>query len=178
MLKKLTPKRLTPVDFLQRLPLRNTRWLIRLTLALNAWCIAPMHADTVYRCGNAYSPSSQCAHAAAAEVKPFSVLPTAGQDKNNTAPIDLREAQALEKQRLQAEHQAAQSAPIWLSTPNTSPSFATSHEHLTQSGQRKGKHLRTFQTPYFTAVNPSANKARPKKKSTAKAVPAESASSQ
>ena len=192
MLKKLKPKRLTPADFLQRLPpcgrnmsdalTRNTRWLIRVALALtlNAWCITPMptHADTVYRCGEAYSPSNQCAHAAATEVKPSSVLPTSGQDKNNTAASSLREAQALEKQRLQAERQAAQSAPIRLSTPTAPPSIATSHEPIAQSGQLRGKHARKPQSPYFTAVDPSAKNAKPKKKSTAKAVPTDSASSQ
>jgi hypothetical protein len=190
MLEKLKPKRLTPADFLKRLHscrgnvgnarTHNTRWLIRLLLALtlNAWCITHTHADTVYRCGEAYSTSSQCPHEAAKEVKPSSVLPTSGQDKNNTAASDLREAQALEKQRLQAERQAAQSTPIRLNTPTAPLSIVTSHEPLTQSGQRKGKHARKPQSPYFTAVDPSTKNAKQKKKSTAKAVPAESASSQ
>jgi hypothetical protein len=159
---------------------RNTRWRIRLLLALtlNAWCITHTHADTVYRCGEAYSTSSHCAHDAATEVKPSSVLHTTGPIKSSTAPIDLREAQTLEKQRLQAERQAAQSAPIRLSTPNASPSIATSHEPLAQRGKHKGKHARKPQSPYFTAVDPSAKNAKPKKKSTAKAVPAESVSIQ
>jgi hypothetical protein len=189
MLRQLKPKRLTPADFLQRLPTcgrnigdaltRNKRWLIRLllTLTFNAWCITHTHADTVYRCGEAYSTSSQCAHDAATEVKPSSVLHTTAPVKSSTAPIDLREAQALEKQRLQAERQAAQSAPIRLSTPNASPSIVTSHEPLAQSGKHKGKHARKPQSPYFTAVDPSAKNAKPKKKSTANAVPADSASS-
>ena len=192
MLKKLKPKRLTPTDFLRGLPpcgrntgdafTRNTRWLIRVALALtlNAWCITPMptHADTVYRCGEAYSPSNQCAHDAVREVKPSSVLPTSGQDKNNTAANDLREAQVLEKQRLQTERQVVQSAPIRLSTPTAPPPIATSREPLTQSDQRRGKHARKPQSPYFTAVEPSAKNAKPKKKSTAKAVPTDSAFSQ
>jgi hypothetical protein len=190
MLKKLKPKRLTPADFSQGLPpcgrnmgdalTRNTRWLIRLVLALtlNAWCITHTHADTVYRCGEAYSTSSQCAHNAATEVKPSSVLHTTGPVISSTTLIDLREAQALEKQRLQAERQAAQSASIRLSTPNASPSIITSHEPLAQSGKHKGKHARKAQSPYFTAVDPSAKNAKLKKKSTAKAVPTDSASSQ
>jgi hypothetical protein len=190
MLEKLKPKRLTPADFLKRLHscrgnvgdarTHNTRWLIRLVLAimLNAWCITHTHADTVYRCGEAYSTSNHCAHDAATEVKPSSVLHTTGSIKSSTAPIDLREAQALEKQRLQAERQAAQSAPIRLSTPNASPSIVTSHEPLAQSGKHKGKYARKPQSTYFTAVDPSAKNAKPKKKSTAKAVPTDSASSQ
>ncbi len=169
MLKKLKPKRLTPADFLQS---------ICLALTLSAWCITPTQADTVYRCGEAYSTSSQCDHEAATEVKPSSVLHSTGPVKSSTAPIDLREAQALEKQRLQAERQAAQSAPIRLNTPNAAPSIVTSHEPLAQSGKHKGKHARKPQSPYFTAVDPSAKNAKPKKKGTAKAVPTDSAYSQ
>jgi hypothetical protein len=194
MLKKLKAKRLTPANFLQRLPsygrnvcsahTRNTRWLIRLALALtlNAWCITHTHADTVYRCGETYSTSSQCAHEAATEVKPSSVLPASGKDKDNAAMRDLRDAQALEKQRLQAERQSAQAAPIRLSTPNTlsptpPPASVSHNEQLTPKGKHKGQHARKLQSPYFTAVDPSANQAKPKKKSTAKAVPTDSASS-
>ena len=125
-------------------------------------------ADTVYRCGEAYSTSSQCANAAATEVKPSSVLHTTGQDKSNTATHELREAQSLEKQRVQSERQAAQSAPIRLNTPPLAPASSVNHESLTSAPKRHGKHSRQPNSPYFTAVDPTA----PKKKSTAKAVPA------
>jgi hypothetical protein len=130
----------------------------------------------VYRCGEAYSTSSQCTNGAATEVKPNSVLQTTGSDKGNTATRDLRDAQALEKQRLQAEQQAAQAAPIRLSTPSapsTTPSSSnvTQTEPITKQGKRKGKQARKPSSPYFTAVDPTA---APKKKSTAKAVPASS----
>jgi hypothetical protein len=133
-------------------------------------------ADTVYRCGEAYSSSSQCANGAATEVKPSSVLQTEGPDKGHAVTRDLRDAQALEKQRLQAEQQAAQAAPIRLSTPsapstNPSSSNVTQTEPITKQGKRKGKQARKPSSPYFTAVDPTA---APKKKSTAKAVPASS----
>jgi hypothetical protein len=184
MLTKHKPKRLTPADFLQRLPAcgrdagdTQTRWFIRLALTLSAWCITPTHADTVYRCGEAYSTSSQCTNGAATEVKPSSVLQTTGSDRGNTAMRDLRDAQALEKQRLQAERQAAQAAPIRLGAPNAQaasppPSNVTHNEPLASRGNRK--HAGKPNSPYFTAVDPNA---APKKKSTAKAVPASSASS-
>jgi hypothetical protein len=140
-----------------------------LTFTLNAWCIMPTHADTVYRCGEAYSTSSQCANATATEVKPSSVLHTTGQTNNATS--DLREAQALEKQRLHAERQAVQTAPVRINTPHTPPPMLTSNEHLVPNGKRQGKHARKANTPYFTAVDLTA---APKKKSTAKAVPAAS----
>jgi hypothetical protein len=137
-----------------------------LTFTLNAWCIMPTHAETVYRCGEAYSTSSQCANATATEVKPSSVLHTTGQTNNATS--DLREAQVLEKQRRQAERQAIQTAPERVSAPHTPPPIATNNEALAPNGKRQGKHARKPNSPYFTAVDPTA---APKKKSTAKAVP-------
>jgi hypothetical protein len=176
MLKQRQPKGLTPAS-LQILPLcgrrvddaptLNTPLFISLTFALSAWCIMPTHADTVYRCGEAYSTSSQCGNTAATEVKPSSVLHATGQDKSNTATSDLRDAQALERQRLQAERQAAQTAPVRVSAPNTPQPIPTNNESLAPNGKRQGKHARKPASLYFTAV---AN-AAPKKKSTAKAVP-------
>ena len=186
MQKKHKPKGLTPADLLQRLlpcgrdvgnaHTRNTHWLISLALTFNAWCITATYADTVYRCGETYSTYSQCANGTATEVKPSSVLQTTGPDKGNTATRDLRDAQALEKQRLQAEQQAAQAAPIRLSTPsapstNPSSSNVTQTEPITKQGKRKGKQARKPSSPYFTAVDTTA---APKKKSTAKTVPASS----
>jgi hypothetical protein len=187
MLRKHKPKGLTPADLSKRwspyganVVDTQTRWFIRLALTLSAWCITPTptHADTVYRCGEAYSASSQCANGAATEVKPSSVLQTTGSDKGNTATRDLRDAQALEKQRLQTEQQAAQAAPIRLSAPSAPsaaplPSSIIHHEPSVNKGNRrdKGKHARKPNNPYFTAVDPNA---APKKKSTAKAVPASS----
>ena len=127
-------------------------------------------ADTVYRCGETYSTSSRCGDAAATEVKPSSVLHTTG--PANTSR-DLSEAQALEKQRLQAERQAAQATPMRLNTPSPPPSSAPYDAQLTS--KRKGKYARKPNSPYFTAVDPNA---APKKKSTAKAVPAASTSGQ
>ena len=184
MLRKHKPTGQTPADFLQKLPPcgryvgdTQTCWFIRLALTLSACCITPTHADTMYRCGEAYSTSSQCANGAATEVKPSSVLQTAGPDKANAATRDLRDAQALEKQRLQAERQAAQAAPIRLGAPSAQaasppPSNVTHNEPLASRGNRK--HAGKPNSPYFTAVDPNA---APKKKSTAKAVPASSASS-
>jgi len=177
MLKQRQPKGLTPAS-LQILPLHgrrvddaptlNTRLFISLTFTLSAWCIMPTHADTVYRCGEAYSTSSQCGNTAATEVKPSSVLHATGQDKSNTTTSDLRDAQALERQRLQAERQAVQTAPVRFSTSNAQPASLANNEPLPNSGKHKGKHARKPPSPYFTAVDPNAT---PKKKSTAKAVP-------
>jgi hypothetical protein len=143
-------------------------------------------ADTAYRCGEAYSTSSQCGNGTATEVKPSSVLHTTGLEKANVATRDLHDAQALEKQRLQAEQQANQAAPIRLSAPSAPsapsttphPSSVTHNEPSANKGNRrqkgKGKLARKPSSAYFTAVDPTA---APKKKNTAKAVPATSASS-
>jgi hypothetical protein len=164
MQKQRQPKGLTPADYLKGL-----------AFIFSTWSLMPTHAETVYRCGEAYSTSNQCANAVATEVKPSSILHTTGQDKNNAAASDLRDAQTLEKQRRQAEHQAAQTAPVRVSTPQTLPPIATNNEPLAPNGKHKGKHARKPTSPYFTAVNPNA---APKKKSTAKAVPAGATSSQ
>ncbi len=185
MLTKLKQKGLTPADFLQRLPPcgryvgnTKTRWFIRLALTLSACCMTPTHAETVYRCGEAYSTSSQCANGVATEVKPSSVLQTARPNNGSVATRDLLDAQALEKQRLEAEQLAAQAAPIRLSTPSApsatpNTSSVTHNEPNGSKNNRReksqGKNARKPNSAYFTAVDPTA---APKKKNTAKAVPA------
>jgi len=133
-------------------------------------------ADTVYRCGEAYSSSNHCTNATATEVKPSAVLHTTAPDPANAAMRDLRDAQALEKQRLQSEQQAVQAAPIRLNTPSalsTKPSPDSANPTDPIARKRKGKHAKKVNSPYFTAVDPTS---APKKKSTAKAVPATPAS--
>jgi len=157
MLKRHQTKGRKPADFLERLRLY-------LIITLVAGCLMPTYADTVYRCGEAYSTSAQCGNTAATEVKPTSVLTTGA--GTNTSAHDLRDAQALEKQRLQAQRQAVQAAPILISPPVAATT--TSNTPLPAHDSRKGKHARKAASPYFTAVDPNAPH---KKKSTAKAVP-------
>jgi len=175
----LKPKELTPASLpilplhgrcVSGVPALNT---LILSFTLNAWCVLPTHADTVYRCGDAYSASNQCTHDIATEVKPSSVQHTTGQNNSSTVTHDLRDAHALERQRLQAERQAAQSVPVRIDTPHVPPANLTTGEPLPNNGKRQGKHARKPPSTYFTAVDPNA---KPKKKSTAKAVPAASTS--
>jgi len=160
MLKRHQTKGLKPADFLEHLHLY-------VAMTLVAGYLMPAYADTVYRCGEAYSTSAQCGNTAATEVKPASVLTTGA--GTNTSAHDLRDAQALEKQRLQAQRQAAQAAPILISPPVAATT--SSNTPLPVNDARKGKHARKAASPYFTAVDPNAPH---KKKSTAKAVPAAS----
>ena len=127
------------------------------------------HADTVYRCGNAYSASDQCANGQSAEVKASSVLRDRAQDKPSHVSNEQQEAAALEKKRLQAERQATQNAPIRLSASPNPPSRRVNTDVERNPSRNKGKHARKPPSPYFTAKDPNAP---PKKKSTAKAVPA------
>ena len=172
MLKRQQPKELKPVELLERLPLlgrrvRNTPLRPYLFISLVAWCFLPAYADTVYRCGEAYSTIAQCGSTAATEVKPTSVLNTG--IGRNTSAHDLRDAQALEKQRLQAQRQAVQTAPVQINAPHAQTPVAAKNEPAIHNGKRQ--HTRRPASPYFTAVDPNAPH---KKKSTAKAVPAAS----
>ena len=157
MRKRHQTKGLKPANFLASQSLY-------LAITLVAGYLMPAYADTVYRCGEAYSTSAQCGNTAATEVKPASVLNTG--IGTNTSAHDLRDAQALEKQRLQAQRQAVQAAPILISPPVAATT--ASNTQLPAHDARKGKHARKAATPYFTAVDPNAPH---KKKSTAKAVP-------
>ena len=128
-------------------------------------------ADTVYRCGDAYSNSNQCASATATEVKPSAVLHTTGPEQTNALTRDLRDANALEKQRLQAQQQAVQAAHIRPNTPrglSTKPSPDSVSPNDAIHHKRKGQYARRANNSYFTAVDPTAAS---KKKSTAKSVP-------
>ncbi len=136
MLKKIKPKGLTP------LKLVNALMLLAPALAV---------ADTAYRCGDAYGPSAQCANGPATPVKPTAELRTTGPTPANTAAHDLREAQALEKQRLLAEQRAAQQALLQPVANTPVPLNAV-----------KAGNAKKTASPYFTAVDPTAH---PKKKS-------------
>jgi hypothetical protein len=155
MLTSQTLRGPTPSDFLGAM------------LALVVWLSHPALADTAYRCGNTYSASSQCNHGEAIAVRPANALSATGQGKNN-ASADLREAQALEKQRLQAERQAAHTAAVRITAPHAPPASDTPPAPVPQHGEPKSLHSKKRPSPYFTAVDPHAG---PKKKGTAKALP-------
>lgn len=187
MLKKFKPKGLTPAKTCASHSFGTSCITLAGMLCGALVLLAPTRAwaDTAYRCGDAYGPSAQCANGPAAPVKPTAELRTTGPDKTNAATHDLRDAQALEQHRLKAEQQAAQqtlmqpiqAAPVQLNTAKAgnTPLKANNTESTGKPTARKGKHARKAQSPYFTAVDPTAT---PKKKSTAKAVPSSSASGQ
>lgn len=124
--------------------------LLRLTsICLVFVGVGNSQAEAVYRCGNSYSRSALCAQEAATEVNAHTEPRHQASSTKSIAANDQREADALEKKRLQAERLAAQNqlAPVVV-TPTQSQSAATS-ETL---GQRQ-KHQKP-QSPYFTAKDP------------------------
>ena len=131
----------------------NQPWrvdLLELTLVCLVFVgIGDSQAEAVYRCGNSYSRSAQCAQEAATEVNAHTEPRHQASTPKAAAANEQREADALEKKRLQAERLAAQNLPVHVITaPAQSQSAATS-ETL---GQRQ-KHQKP-QSPYFTAKDP------------------------
>jgi hypothetical protein len=149
-----------------------TRFVIRLTgvaLGLCTGHFSHSWADTVYRCGEAYSASAHCHQETASELKPQVAPRASSVEKSSASALELKEAQALEKRRLQSEREAIQSVPARISSPSEALGATTKDEYLPLHANSTKKRTRKIQSPYFTAVAPNAN---PKKKSTAQAVPA------
>ena len=116
--------------------------------------IGNSQADAVYRCGSSYSRSAQCAQEAATEVNAHTE-PRHHASKA-AAANEQREADALEKKRLQAERLAAQNQPVHVVvTP------AQSQSAVTAQTPRQGPRQHRPQSPYFTAKDPN----KPAKKS-------------
>jgi hypothetical protein len=152
MLSHTQPKGLTPVKYI-------------LYGAFTLLLTAQAYAEPVYRCGDAYSPLAQCASGTAAVVKPSNELQHNSSGSQQAAARDLQDAQALEKQRRLAERQALQNGPVHMGVL-TAPAAPASHTVTTPP---QGKYARRVPSPYFTAADPAS---RPQKKSTVKAVPA------
>ena len=152
----------------QQTPKGQTRFSFAACFGIALLVVASASAESVYRCGDEYSPSAQCPNGHPAEVKASAVLRSNPTDKAANAANDRQEAEGLEKKRLQAERQAAQTAPVRFSA-----SSHTISQNLNTNAERspalnKGKRARKPQSPYFTAKDPTAP---PKKKSNAKALP-------
>lgn len=129
--------------------------------------IAQPQAETIYRCGDDYSTSPICADGRSTAIRTPSESHTTERDKTSTAAHDLREANALEKNRLRLESRASLRAPaqamgthqnIQLSEPDA-PAADVRHN---------GRYTRRLQSPYFTAKDLNSP---PKKKSSAKTLP-------
>jgi hypothetical protein len=79
--------------------------------------IGNSQADAVYRCGSSYSRSAQCAQEAATEVNAHTEPRHHASTPKAAVANEQREADALEKKRLQAERLAAQNQPVHVVVP-------------------------------------------------------------
>ena len=129
------------------------------------WLVPPVtRAQTVYRCGDQYSATASCQSGTAPALQDTRNAEQAKAQERLTQQTQ-REAQALEKNRLQAERQASvntpPATPTWpqdTSTANaaTGPNTLTANPRHTHSKKA---------TPYFTAKEASSHdKTRGKQK--------------
>ena len=120
-----------------------------------------LSAQTVFRCGNHYSTTANCADSVPAPVQDTRAAEQAKAQERLTQQTQ-REAQALEKNRLQAERQATKVPlpPAWPSDKGATTS-AVDADTLPPP-----PHHRKKVSPYFTAKDGSA---APGKKTAAKA---------
>ena len=119
------------------------------------------HAQTIYRCGSDYSPNAACEQAstlqASATAQPVASASHAAPSTQQTLQ---KQADALEKQRLQNERAVIQpTGPVkprvtTLPTPQATDAQPMPRPHK--------KHTKVQQSPYFTAYG--AAPAKPSKK--------------
>ncbi len=145
------------MELIRSNPLRREDVLRRIALSLVLLEVGSSHSESVYRCGNSYSGSSQCTQEAATEVTANTEPRQHAVTPNNTATQDQREADALEKKRLQSERLATQSQPARVVVVPGQNQTAPPPET-----PRHGQRLHRPQSPYFTAKDPN----KPVKKTT------------
>ena len=138
-------------------PPRREVLLRRIALSWVLVGIGISHSESVYRCGNSYSGTTQCAQETATEVTAHTEARQHVAAPTNTATQDQREADALEKKRLQSERLATQNQPARVVVVPGQNQTAT-----TPVTPRHGQRLHRPQSPYFTARDPN----KPVKKTT------------
>ena len=121
------------------------------------------HAQTIYRCGNDYTAQAICEQA-----QPVAA-PTAQPSPPNTRQAQAeqqalqKQADALEKQRLQHERAVPPSQPMPLAMP--APHVATPAEPASTTPPHTRKKRGHVTSPYFTAYGAApAKAAKPAKK--------------
>lgn len=139
-------------------------------IALLVGWISGVSAQTVYRCGDQYNANAQCGKAMAQTL----------QDPRNAAQDNAqqgltrqtqKEADALEKNRISAERQAATSTMRLSTFPqdNALTPSKVAPESIDSTSSRGKRHTAS---PYFTAKDGSASKKTKKKTSAGQGSPA------
>ena len=140
-----------------------THWGMLMLWALLLNMPRCLSAQTVYRCGEHYSASAQCPHSTTPSVQDTRNTEQAKAQERVTQQ-NLRDAQALEKSRVQTERQApsnrTHAAPTW--TPDNTHA-STAHENLA-APSRHAHHPKA--SPYFTAKDGSGKSDQKAKPST------------
>jgi hypothetical protein len=143
------------------------RFIEYISVCLTLLTSTHLQAETVYRCGDDYSTSAKCADGRLAEIKTHAEVRTPAHDSTSSAARDLRDAEALEKNRLRSEKQTVQSVPPRMMDTRQNLTTSNTDETSTNLHPRGLRHRRP-QSPYFTAKDPNTP---PKKKGNAKALP-------
>jgi hypothetical protein len=107
-------------------------------------------AEVIYRCGNAYSNTQHCAQETATEFNAQTAPRHPGSAHNTKTTLEQREADGLEKKRLQAERHAAQNLP---SRAIVQP--LQGQDTSTTAPPRQAQRPRRPTSPYFTAKDPN-----------------------
>ena len=137
------------------------------TLLFMCFCA---NAQTVYRCGDLYKADAAC-DKTATQTTPDRPSVTQINAQQALTRQAQQEADALERQRISAERQAAQPASPWATLPQDK-ALAQSRLEPETSNIPSPRGKRRAGSPYFTAKEGSSSKPTKSKKSTAKATPA------
>lgn len=139
-------------------------------LALFVSLISGISAQTVYRCGDQYSSHAQCGKATAQTLQDSR---NAAQDNAQQALTrqTQKEADALEKNRISAERQAATSTTRLSTFPqdNALTQSKMAPESIDSPSSRGKRHTAS---PYFTAKDGGVSKKTKKKTSAGQGSPA------
>ena len=108
------------------------------------------NSHEIYRCGNAYSHTAQCAQESATAIDIYTE-PRHAASANQLSVTDAqRQADALEKKRLQTERQATHNLPPRVVVTPAPPQQGQAPQTDPQTLRHRKSH-----SPYFTAKNPN-----------------------
>jgi hypothetical protein len=133
---------------------RNPSWATKIGLIVSSLVFLGTANNSssleIYRCGSAYSHTAQCAQKSATAID-IHTEPRHAASSNHLSVADAqRQADALEKKRLQTERQATHNLPPRVVVTPAAPQ----QEQASQTAPQTLRH-RQPHSPYFTAKNPN-----------------------
>ncbi len=152
-------------------PSDSSKWLLACRIARHCWIVCTLantHAASIYRCGSTYSTNNICTESPAIEITPHAVPSPPSRHQVSTAAWELREAEALQRDRMTLENKALKQAlPNIIMAPSRANVGGT--DTLPASQPHPFATRRRTPNLYFTAKDPHEP---PKKKGNAQALPA------